>query len=332
MHFIDEAKIYLKAGDGGNGCRSFRREKYIDMGGPDGGDGGRGGGIIIKSDAHLNTLVNFRYKQHFKAEAGQSGKGANRSGKSGEDMILSVPVGTQIYCDDLLIFDFTKDEQEFCFIKGGRGGLGNSHFKSSVTQAPTRKTEGEEGAEQWIWLKLKLLSDVGVIGLPNAGKSTLLSVISAAKPKIADYPFTTLSPNLGVVYLNEEEFVVADIPGLIEGASSGAGLGDKFLKHIERCKILIHLIDATSDDVLADYTTVKKELHAYSKILEQKLEIICLNKVEMLTQEELNAKRLELSKIGADIYEISSFTKNGIDVLLNKTLTALKNYDPEVSL
>ncbi len=327
MNFIDEAKIYLKAGDGGNGAVSFHREKYIDMGGPDGGDGGRGGSIYIQSSSHLNTLVNFRYKQHFKAENGEGGKGSNRSGKSRPPLVLEVPIGTQIFSEngDILLYDFTSDGQLFEIIKGGKGGLGNSHFKSSINQAPRRRTEGEVGEEMWVNLRLKLLSDVGLVGLPNAGKSTFLASTTSAKPKIADYPFTTLAPNLGVVYVDEEEFVIADIPGLIEGAHLGHGLGDKFLKHIERCNLLIHLIDATAEQVAHSYQIIRKELESYSNILAQRTEIICLNKCDMLSDEEIAGKVAELKKISsAEIFCVSAYTKMGLNLLLKKVLEMVK--------
>jgi GTP-binding protein len=328
MNFIDEAKIYLKAGNGGDGAISFHREKYIDMGGPDGGDGGRGGSIIFKSNSNINTLVNFRFKQYFKADNGENGKGSNRSGKSRESLILQVPVGTQIFVEDtdFLLYDFTEDEQIFEIIKGGKGGLGNSHFKSSINQAPRRRTEGEVAEEMWVDLRLKLLSDVGLIGLPNAGKSTFLAAVTAAKPKIADYPFTTLTPNLGVVYLDEEELVIADIPGLIEGAHLGHGLGDKFLKHIERCNLLIHLIDITSREIVVDYKTIKKELESYSELLKTKQEIICLNKCEMLLEEEINDKIAKLREhIDEEIFLISSYTKSGLNLVIKKALEIIKN-------
>ncbi len=327
MNFIDEAKIYLKAGDGGDGAVSFRREKYIDNGGPDGGDGGRGGSIIFQSNSHLNTLVNFRYKQQFKADNGENGKGANRSGKSRAPVILSVPVGTQIFSEnmDFLLYDFTTNQQSFEILKGGKGGLGNSHFKSSINQAPRRRTEGEIGEELWVHLRLKLLSDVGLIGLPNAGKSTFLSATTAAKPKIADYPFTTLVPNLGVVYLDNEEFVIADIPGLIEGASTGHGLGDKFLKHIERCNVLIHLLDATSDNIKDNYLTIRNELASYSKLLEKKTEIVCLNKTDVLTEQEVNKKFSQLQEVAkGEIFIISSYAKIGLNTVLKKALETIK--------
>lgn len=327
MNFIDETKIYLKAGNGGHGAVSFRREKYIDNGGPDGGDGGRGGSIILQSNSHLNTLVNFRYKQHFKAENGENGKGANRSGKSRAPVILQVPVGTQIFSEnmDFVLWDFTTEQQSFEILKGGKGGLGNSHFKSSINQAPRRSTEGEVGEELWVNLRLKLISDVGLIGLPNAGKSTFLAATTSAKPKIADYPFTTLTPNLGVVYLDSEEFVIADIPGLIEGASLGHGLGDKFLKHIERCNVLIHLIDATSESIKANYLTIRNELNSYSALLEKKIEIVCLNKADALLEQEVHDKLNQLQEVAqGEIFIISSYAKTGLNTVLKKALETIK--------
>lgn len=327
MQFIDETKIYIKAGDGGNGGVSFRREKYIDRGGPDGGDGGRGGSIIFKSNSHLNTLIQFRFKKHFKAENGEQGKGYNKTGKSRDPLILEVPVGTQIFSEDgnLLIYDFVKDQEEFEILKGGKGGLGNAHFKSSTNQSPRKRTEGEIGGEMDIALKMKLLSDAGLVGLPNVGKSTFLSVSTSAKPKIADYHFTTLKPGLGVVYISDEEFVLADIPGLIEGAHEGSGLGDRFLKHIERCGVLIHVIDATHEDVVADYKTIRKELESYSPLLKEKYEILCINKIDSVSKEELDEKIQMLEKLTKKkIYPISGYTKTGIDLVLKKTLEAVK--------
>lgn len=327
MQFIDETKIYIKAGDGGNGGVSFRREKYIDRGGPDGGDGGRGGSIIFKSNSHLNTLIQFRFKRHFKAENGEQGKGYNKTGKSRDPLILEVPVGTQIFSEDgnLLIYDFVKDQEEFEILKGGKGGLGNAHFKSSTNQSPRKRTEGEIGGEMDIALKMKLLSDAGLVGLPNVGKSTFLSVSTSAKPKIADYHFTTLKPGLGVVYISDEEFVLADIPGLIEGAHEGSGLGDRFLKHIERCGVLIHVIDATHEDVVADYKTIRKELESYSPLLKDKYEILCINKIDSVLKEELDEKIQILEKLTKKkIYPISGYTKTGIDLVLKKTLEAVK--------
>ncbi len=325
MQFIDEVKIYLKSGDGGNGAVSFRREKYVDMGGPDGGDGGRGGNIIFVSNSHINTLLHFRYRQHFKAQNGEGGKGSNRTGKSADDVVLEVPLGTQLFTESgNLVHDFTKDEEEFVLLKGGKGGLGNPHFKSSVNQAPQRRTEGVKGEELWVWLKLKLISDAGLIGLPNAGKSTFLARTTSAHPKIADYPFTTLSPGLGVVYQDESEFVLADIPGLIEGAHLGHGLGDKFLKHIERCKILLHLVDGTAEEVGKDYTTIRHELSSYSETLAHKLEIVCLNKCDSLDQEAIASKRAELEAVTDNkIFVISGHSGAGVTDVLRYVLKVL---------
>jgi GTP-binding protein len=289
VHFIDEVKIFLKSGDGGGGCVGFRREKFVEFGGPDGGDGGNGGDIVFVCDRELNTLIDFRYKQHFKAQSGEGGKGQNRSGKSGDDLIISVPIGTQIFAEDgqTLIHDMSQDGQRFAIAKGGDGGQGNARFKSSVNQAPRRSTPGYAGVELWVWLKLKLISDIGLIGLPNAGKSTFLSVCTSATPKIADYPFTTIKPQLGVAKVGDyEEVVVADIPGLIEGASQGIGLGDKFLRHIERCKVLLHIVDASQDNSMENYHTVRNELQQYSNTLADKTEIIVLNKTDLLSEEQ----------------------------------------------
>ena len=327
MQFIDEAKIYIKAGDGGNGSVSFRREKFIDRGGPDGGDGGNGGSIIFQSNSHLNTLLEFRYKRHFKAENGVSGKGRNMTGKSGAPLILKVPVGTQIFSEDgsLLIHDFTQDNQQFEIIPGGKGGLGNSHFKSSTNKSPRKRTEGEIAGEMDIYLKLKLLSDAGLIGLPNVGKSTFLSRTTAAKPKIANYQFTTLKPSLGVVYVSGEEFVLADIPGLIEGAHTGKGLGDKFLKHIERCGVLIHVIDANSPHVDKDYLTIRNELESYSPLLKDKTEILCINKIDSLGERELTKKVKLLEKVtNKKIYLISGYLNIGLEAVLKQALREIK--------
>ena len=327
MQFIDESKIYIKAGNGGHGAVSFRREKYIERGGPDGGDGGCGGSVIFKSNSHLNTLIQFRFKRHFKADNGEQGKGYNKTGCSREPMILEVPVGTQIYSEDghLLIYDFVNDQEEFEIIKGGRGGLGNSHFKSSTNQSPRKRTDGEVGEEMDVALKMKLLSDAGLIGLPNVGKSTFLSVSTSAKPKIADYHFTTLKPGLGVVYVSEEEFVLADIPGLIAGAHEGCGLGDRFLKHIERCGVLIHVIDATHEDVVADYKTIREELESYSPLLKEKYEIICINKIDSASEEEV-AKKIKLltDLTGKKVHPISGYTREGVEIVLKKILEAVK--------
>ena len=255
MKFLDQAKIYIKAGNGGSGSASFRREKFIEFGGPDGGDGGDGGSVIIESDRNLNTLIDFRYAQHFKAQHGKNGSKRNRTGANGENLILNVPVGTQIYEEDnnTLIYDFTKNKERYLVASGGKGGLGNVRFKSSVNRAPKKKTNGKNGEEFWIWLQLKVIADIGIIGKPNAGKSSLLSALTRAKPKIANYPFTTLNPNLGVTYYDRKEVTLADIPGLVEGAHKGIGLGDKFLRHIERCKVLLHLIDLSENNLEKTY-------------------------------------------------------------------------------
>lgn len=327
MNFIDEVKIFVKSGNGGNGCVSFRREKFVMNGGPDGGDGGKGGSVYFVSNSNLNTLADFRFKKHFKAESGRSGSGANRTGRSGKNLVIDVPVGTQILDEtsQLIIHDFVKDREEFAILAGGHGGLGNTNFKTSVNQAPEKATAGKEGEEMWIWLKLKLLCDVGLVGMPNAGKSSFLSRVSAAKPKIADYPFTTLTPNLGVASYDDREFVIADIPGLIEGAHTGHGLGDKFLKHIERCKILIHLIDITEDNFVENYHMIKNELASYSEILSEKIEILCLTKIDMLSEEELEQKLSEFkSKISDDVLPISNFTGKNLDKVLAKALGKLQ--------
>ena len=318
MQFIDEVKIFLRSGNGGNGAVSFRREKYIEHGGPDGGDGGRGGSITFISNPHVNTLLNYRYNQHFKAESGENGKGSNMTGKSAPNMVLEVPVGIQIFSEGgNLLYDIDKPSQEFTILPGGNGGLGNTHFKSSVTQAPTRRTEGIHGEEMWVWLKLKLISDAGLIGLPNAGKSTFLSRVTAATPKIADYPFTTLAPGLGVASVDDSEFVLADIPGLIEGASEGYGLGDRFLKHIERCRILVHLVDIFGENVAKDYKVIRGELAAYSKTLAEKPEIVCLNKCDGIDEDSINEKIAELKKVTKNrIFVISAHAGTGVvDVL-----------------
>lgn len=326
MHFIDEAKIYLKAGNGGAGSVSFRREKFIEFGGPDGGNGGKGADITFIVKEGLNTLIDFRYKQHFRAETGGHGMGRNRAGKAGQDMIIEVPLGTQVFDEynQILLADLNEPDQKFTIAHGGRGGAGNSVFKSSTNQAPYKSTPGAEGEELWVWLKLKLLSDIGLVGLPNAGKSTLLSSITSAKAKIGDYPFTTLKPQLGVAYHKGEEIVVADIPGLIEGASQGVGLGDKFLKHIERCQTILHLIDA-SEDVSYNYKVIRNELESYSPALPQKQEIIVLTKTDLLTDDEKKLKLQSLQKefkIAANrLITCSSITKQGLEKLLDLMLT-----------
>jgi GTP-binding protein len=329
MQFIDEAKIHIKSGAGGDGCLSFRREANLPKGGPDGGDGGRGGSVIARCVEGLNTLIDFRYAQHFKAKKGENGKGANCNGKASEDLILQLPVGTQIIADgtDLLIADMTKVGQEVVLVKGGQGGLGNSHFKSSTNQAPRKTTKGKDGEELAIWLKLKLISDAGLVGLPNAGKSTFLSVVSRAKPKIANYPFTTLKPQLGVVYIDEKEFVMADIPGLIEGAHEGVGLGIRFLKHVERCGVILHLIDGLEEDVVGSYNTIREELKKYSESLANKKEVIALNKIDSLTEEQINEKQMELEKIsGQNIFLISAVAKKGINSVLRDLVSEVENF------
>jgi len=315
MKFLDQAKIYIKAGNGGSGSASFRREKFVEFGGPDGGDGGSGGSVIFVSDKNLNTLIDFRYQQHFKAERGQDGKGKKQTGKSGNDLILKVPVGTQIFEEDnnTLIEDLTKSEQKIIIANGGRGGLGNVRFKSSVNRAPRKKTEGSKGESFCIWLQLKVIADIGIIGMPNSGKSSLLSALTSAKPKIANYPFTTINPNLGVTSYDDKEITLADIPGLIEGAHEGIGLGDKFLRHIERCKNILHLIDVTDENLIGNYSKVRKELFKYSNKLIKKKEIIVFNKIDMATDNEINKKIIFFNKkIKKKIYKISALKHKGI--------------------
>ncbi len=315
MKFLDQAKIYIKAGNGGSGSASFRREKFIEFGGPDGGDGGDGGSVIIESDRNLNTLIDFRYAQHFKAQHGKNGSKRNRTGANGENLILNVPVGTQIYEEDnnTLIYDFTKNKERYLVASGGKGGLGNVRFKSSVNRAPKKKTNGKNGEEFWIWLQLKVIADIGIIGKPNAGKSSLLSALTRAKPKIANYPFTTLNPNLGVTYYDRKEVTLADIPGLVEGAHKGIGLGDKFLRHIERCKVLLHLIDLSENNLEKTYKEITKELSSYDKKLSKKKEIIFFNKSDLFDNDEIK-KKLEnfKKKINAKYEIISVFSSKDI--------------------
>lgn len=316
MKFLDEAKIFLRSGNGGAGAVSFRREKFIPMGGPDGGDGGRGGDVVFECVEGLNTLIDFRYQQHFKAKTGDHGSGRQRSGQSAPEMTIKVPVGTQILEEDkeTLIVDMMRPGQRFLIAKGGNGGWGNTHFRSSRNQAPRRANPGEEGIEKWVWLRLKLISDAGLLGLPNAGKSTFLAAVSRAKPKIADYPFTTLAPQLGVVYVDGKEFVLADIPGLIEGASEGAGLGLRFLGHVERAGILLHLIDGTQDDVVEAYETIRGELEAYSETLAEKEEIIALNKTDAMYEDDIAEKIALLEEIsGAEVFPISAVSGEGVE-------------------
>ncbi len=328
MHFIDEVKIYVKGGDGGNGCMSFRRESNVPMGGPDGGDGGRGGSVILECIEGLNTLIDFRYKQHFRARNGEHGKGRNKSGESREDIIIKVPQGTQVFLEDgeTLLTDLTTPGQTILLAKGGDGGFGNANFKSSVNRAPKRTIPGWPGEELWVWLKLKLLSDVGLVGLPNAGKSSFLARTTHAKPKIADYPFTTLKPQLGVVKIDDNEFVMADIPGLIEGAHHGTGLGHRFLKHIERCSVILHLIDITSENIEESYNTVRNELSEYSELLKNKVEIVALNKCDALTKEEVSKKIKKLKKAtDKDVYAISAVTGEGVETVLRELYKEIVN-------
>ena len=326
MKFLDEAKVYIRSGDGGNGCVAFRREKFIEFGGPSGGNGGRGGDVIVEVADGLNTLIDYRYQQHYKAGTGGHGMGKDRSGANGKDIVLRVPVGTQIFEEDneTLIADFTEVGQRMVLLRGGNGGFGNAHFKTSTNQAPRRANPGQEGVEKVIWLRLKLIADAGLVGLPNAGKSTFLAAVSAAKPKIADYPFTTLHPNLGVVKIGERDFVIADIPGLIEGASEGAGLGDRFLGHVERCKVLVHLIDGTQDDVKGAYRTIRSELAAYAETLAEKPEIVVLNKADALTPAEIKTKTAALKRASkADVLVASGVSHEGVDAVLYRILNVL---------
>jgi GTPase len=328
MKFLDQAKVYIKSGDGGNGCVGFRREKYIEFGGPDGGDGGRGGDVLVQCVDNLNTLIDFRYRQHHKAERGRDGMGRNRSGPKGQSAILKVPVGTQIFEEDgeTPLADMTEAGQEIIIMRGGDGGRGNARFKTSTNQAPRRAESGWPGEECWIWLQLKLIADVGLIGLPNAGKSTFLSAVTRAHPKIGDYPFTTLHPNLGVMRRENDEMVLADIPGLIEGASEGAGLGTRFLGHVERCRMLLHLIDGVAEDPVAAYRTVRHEVETYGQGLAEKPELIALNKCDALPAEEAEEKRLALeAALGRPVTSISAIAGIGVDVLRNQLFDSVRD-------
>lgn len=319
MKFLDQAKIYIRSGDGGGGAVSFRREKYIEYGGPDGGDGGRGGHVWIEAVEGLNTLIDYRYQQHFKAGTGGHGQGRQMHGAAGADVVLKVPVGTQVLDDDreTLIADMDTPGKKVLLLKGGNGGWGNVRFKGPVNQAPRHANPGQPGEERWIWLRLKLIADVGLVGLPNAGKSTFLAAVSAARPKIADYPFTTLHPNLGVIRAEDREFVLADIPGLIEGASEGAGLGVRFLGHVERCRVLLHLVDATLEDPAAAYRTVREELEAYGHGLPEKPEILALNKTDSLDEESLDRQRAALAAAaGKEVYLTSGVSGRGVRAVL----------------
>lgn len=326
MKFLDQAKIYVKAGDGGAGAVSFRREKFIEFGGPDGGDGGHGGDVFVECVEGLNTLIDYRYQQHFKAQTGIHGMGRNRTGASGEDVVLKVPVGTQVLDEDgeTVIADLTRAGQRVLLCKGGNGGFGNAHFTTSTNRAPRRANPGLEGEERWIWLRLKLIADAGLVGLPNAGKSTFLAATTAAKPKIADYPFTTLVPGLGVVRVDAREFVLADIPGLIEGAHEGAGIGDRFLGHVERCRVLLHLVEGTSEHAGKAYKTVRTELEAYGHGLEDKPEIVALSKADALDAETLKTQKERLRRAcGRTPLVLSAVSGQGMDVALRALLAEI---------
>jgi GTP-binding protein len=315
MKFLDQAKIFVKAGDGGSGSASFRREKFVEFGGPDGGDGGNGGSIIFIAESNLNTLIDYRFKQHFKAEQGQNGMGKKKTGKSGNDLILKVPIGTQIFEEDnnTLIEDLKTIGQKIVVANGGKRGLGNVRFKSSTNRAPRKTTSGSSGEGSWVWLQLKVIADIGIIGMPNAGKSSLLSILTKAKPKVANYPFTTLNPNLGVTNYSDKEITIADIPGLVEGAHEGTGLGDKFLRHIERCKSLVHLIDVTEKNILENYLKIRKELSKYSSSLIKKKEIIIFNKIDIINNIELKEKiSIFKKKIKKNVYKISVIQNKGL--------------------
>lgn len=319
MKFLDQAKIYVKAGDGGNGLASFRREKFVEFGGPNGGDGGSGGSVILKAVNGLNTLIDFRYAQHFKATNGEKGGSTNKTGHGGNDLYLRVPLGTQVYAEDkkTLIYDFTKENEEFVLAKGGSGGAGNTKFKSSTNRAPRKFTKGKEGEEICVWLELKIIADVGLIGFPNAGKSSFLSISTRARPKIANYPFTTLNPNLGVLQIDDKEIVLADIPGLIEGAHKGVGLGDQFLKHIERCKSLLHIIDINEEDLITNYKIIREELRQYSEQLLKKREIVVFNKIDLLEEKEKNEKLKKFKNFfKKKFFEISILNKQNINSVL----------------
>ena len=324
MKFLDQAKINIRAGNGGSGSASFRREKFVEFGGPDGGDGGDGGSIIFESERNLNTLIDFRYAQHFKAENGKPGSKRNKTGANGRDLVLKVPIGTQVFEEDnnTLIYDFKKNKEKYLIATGGKGGLGNVRFKSSTNRAPRKKTEGKNGEEFWIWLQLKIIADIGIVGLPNAGKSSLLAALTRAKPKIANYPFTTINPNLGVTYYNNKEVTLADIPGLVEGAHKGVGLGDKFLRHIERCKILLHLIDITEKNLVENYKKIRSELKNYDLTLFKKKELIFFNKSDLLEKDIIKEK---ISKFKAQIKKkhriISIFKKDDIQFIKKELIT-----------
>ncbi len=323
MKFLDQVKIYVKAGNGGDGSPSFRREKFIEYGGPDGGDGGNGGSIVLKAEQNLNTLIDYRYQQHHKGQRGENGSGQKRTGKSGKDLILKVPLGTQVFEEDnkTLIYDFLNIGEEFVVASGGRGGLGNTRFKSSTNRAPRKFTKGTSGEEFTIWLQLKTIADIGIIGLPNAGKSSLLAAITNANPKIANYQFTTLNPNLGVASYDDKEITIADIPGLVEGAHKGTGLGIQFLKHIERCKSLLHLIDITNDDLKKSYKQIKIELKNYSSKLTKKKELIVLNKIDLIDDKDVKKILKDFSKsIKSEVIALSTIEKKSISKIKAKLI------------
>ncbi|WP_309082661.1 GTPase ObgE [Chelativorans sp.] len=334
MKFLDQAKVYIRSGDGGAGAVSFRREKFIEFGGPDGGDGGRGGDVWVEAVEGLNTLIDYRYQQHFKAKPGVHGMGRNRTGAKGADVVLKVPVGTQIYEEDneTLICDLTRVGQRYRLAEGGNGGFGNQHFKSSTNQAPRRANPGLPGEERWVWLRLKLIADAGLVGLPNAGKSTFLAAVTAAKPKIADYPFTTLHPNLGVVRVDAREFVLADIPGLIEGAHMGVGIGDRFLGHVERTRVLLHLVSAREEDVAATYRSVRGELKAYGHGLAEKPEVVALSQADLLDEEARTEKIASLKKAARrKPLLLSSATGEGVQEVLRALLRVVDEAREEES-
>jgi len=323
MKFLDQVKIFIKAGDGGSGSPSFRREKFIEFGGPDGGDGGKGGSVVLKAERNLNTLIDFRYQQHFKAERGGNGAGKNKSGKGGKTLVLKVPIGTQVFEEDnkTIIYDFKNENEEFVVANGGKGGFGNTRFKSSTNRAPKKFTKGIIGEEYWIWLQLKTIADIGIIGLPNAGKSSLLASLTSANPKIANYKFTTLNPNLGVAMYDDKEITLADIPGLIEGAHAGTGLGIKFLKHIERCKTLLHLIDISDTDLVKSYKQVRNELKKYSKDLLKKEELIVFNKIDLITENQIKKKiSVFKKKIDKNIISMSTMDKKTVSNIKSKLI------------
>ena len=324
MKFLDQVKIYIKAGNGGDGSPSFRREKFIEYGGPDGGDGGKGGSVVLKAEQNLNTLIDYRFQQHHKAKRGDNGSGQNRTGKGGDDLVLKVPLGTQVFEEDnkTLIFDFIKIGEKFIAAAGGKGGLGNTRFKSSTNRAPKKFTKGTAGEEFVIWLQLKTIADIGIIGLPNAGKSSLLAAITNANPKIANYQFTTLNPNLGVASYDDKEITIADIPGLVEGAHKGTGLGMQFLKHIERCKSLLHLIDITNDDLKKSYKQVKNELKKYNSKFIKKKELIVLNKIDLIDEKEIKKIVKDFSKnVKSEIVTLSTLEKMSVSKIKAKLIS-----------